>query len=139
MLKEGAAPPFQMIKMSCINTAYTMSRDLREMWSHRHRRTKCTRLYIFCFVLVSVHSNTIWLSLICPKPFSPLLDHFWVLIYIENPFVEYGMFFTFAYTIWFLKASNLDFTFNANNLVKNSFSLVFYQYPISLFDAVWVD
>ena len=105
-----------------------MSCDLRERWSHRHGRTKSTQLYIFCFLLVSVHSNTVWLFLIHPKPFSPLLDHFW----IENPFVEYGIFFIFeflrfTYTTWFLKASNLDFTtLNANNLAKKPFFLVFY-------------
>ena len=91
-----------------------MSWDLREKWSHRHGRTKSTRLYIFCFLLVSVHSNTVWLFLICSKPFSPLFGHFSVLICIENPFLEYGIFFTFGflrftYTIWFLKASNLNF------------------------------
>ena len=73
-----------------------MNCDLRKRWSHRHRRTchkrtKSTRLYIFCF-LVSMHSNTVWLFLICPKPFSPLIDNFWVLICIENPFVEYGIY-----------------------------------------------
>ena len=150
MLKEGATLPFQMIKISCINIAYKISCDLRERWSHRHGRTchgrtKSTQLYIFCFLLVSVHINTVWLFLIFPKPLSPLLDHFWVLICIENPFVEYGIFFTFellrfTYTIWFLKASNLDFiSLNANNLAKKPFFLVFYQYPISMFDAVWVD
>ena len=134
-----------MIKISCINTAYTMSWDLRERWSHRHGRTKSTRLYIFCFLLVSVHSNTLWLFLICSKPFSPLFGHFSVLICIENPFLEYGIFLTFeflrfTYTIWFLQASNLNFvTLNANNLAKKPFFLVFYQYPISFFDAVWVD
>ena len=91
-----------------------MSWDLREKWSHRHGRTKSTRLYIFCFFLVSVHSNTVWLFLICSKPFSPLFSHFSVLIFIEKPFLEYGIFFTFeflrfTYTIWFLKASNLNF------------------------------
>ena len=30
MLKEGTILPFQMIKISCINTTYTMSCDLRE-------------------------------------------------------------------------------------------------------------
>ena len=93
MLKEGATIPFKTIKISCINTAYTMSCDLRKRWSHCHGRTchgrtKSTQLYIFCFLLVSVHSNTAWLFLICPKPFSPLLDHFWVLICIENHFVQ---------------------------------------------------
>ena len=79
------------------------------------------------------------------KAISPLLDHFWVPICIENPFVEYGILFTFVflrftYTIWFLKASNLDFiTLNTINLAKKPFSLVFYQYLISFFDAVWVD
>ena len=101
-LKKGATLPFQMIKISCINTAYTMSCDLREKWSHRqgrtcHRRTKSTQLYIFCFLLVSVHTNTISLFLICPKPFSPLLDHFWVLICIENHFAEYGIFLMFKF------------------------------------------
>ena len=79
------------------------------------------------------------------KAIFPLLDHIWVLICIENPFAEYGIFFTFefyrfTYTIWFLKASNVDFiTLNANNLAKKPFFLVFYQYPVSFFDAVWVD
>ena len=142
-MKEGTIPPFQMIKISCINIAYTMSCDLRERWSHCHRRTchrrtKSTQIYIFCF-LVSVHSNTVWLFLICPKPLSPLLDHFWVPICIENPFVKYGIFFTFeflrfTYTIWFLKGSNLDFiTLNAINLAKKPFFFVFYQYLISFF------
>ena len=119
-----------------------MSCDLRERWSHCHGRTchgrtKSTQLYIFCFLLVSVHSNTVWLFLICLKPFFPLLDHFWVLICIENPFVEYSIFtfkfLRFTYTIWFLKASNLDFiTLNTNNLAKTLFFLVFYQYPSKL-------
>ena len=145
MLKEGTTLPFQMIKISCINTTYTMSCDLRERerWSHHHGKTKSTQL--FCFLLVLVHSNTVWLFLICAKPFSPFLDHFWVLICIEDPFVEYDIFFTFkffrfTYTIWFLKASNLGFiTLNTNNLAKKPFFLVFYQYPISFFDVVWVD
>ena len=99
-----------------------MSCDLREMESSPQKDKKYTILY-FCF-LISVYSNTVWLFLICPKPFSPLLDHFWVLICIENFFVEYGIFFTFEflrfmYTIWLLKASDLDFiTLNANNLAK---------------------
>ena len=38
MLKEGATLPFQMTKISCVNTAYTMSCDLREKWSDRHGR-----------------------------------------------------------------------------------------------------
>ena len=93
---------------------------------------KYKTLYFFYFLLVSVHSNTVSLFLMCPKPFSPPLDHFWVLICFENPFVEYGIFFTFeflrfTYTIWFLKASNLDFiTLNTNNLAKKPFFLVFY-------------
>ena len=87
MLKEGATIPFKTMKISCITIAYTMSCDLRKRWNHCHGRTKGTQLYIFCFLLVSVHSNTAWLFLICPKPFSPLLDHFWVLICIENHFV----------------------------------------------------
>ena len=98
--------------------------------------------FIFCFLLVLVHSNTTWLFLIYPNPFTPLFDHFWVLICIENPFVEYGILFTFKflrfmYTISFLKASNLDFiTLNTNNLAKKPFFLVFYQHPISFFDVV---
>ena len=150
MLKEGATVPFKSIKSSCINTAHTMSCDLRKWWSHCHRRTchgrtKSTQLYILCFLLASVHSNTAWLFLIYPKPFSPLFDHFWVFICNENLFVEYGIFFTFEflrlmYTIWFLKASNLDFiTLDAKNLAKKPFFLVFYQHPISFFDVVWVD
>ena len=88
----GATIPFKTIKISYTNTAYTMSCDLRKRWSHCHGiichgRTKSTQLYIFCFLVVSVHTNTPWLFLICPKPFSPLLDHFWVLICIENHFV----------------------------------------------------
>ena len=75
----------------------------------------------------------------------PLLDRFWVLICIENPFIEYAIFCTFKFlrftnTIWFLNASNLDFiTLNTNNLANRPFFLVFYQYSISFFDAVWVD
>ena len=86
MLKEGATISFKTIKISYINTAYPMSCDLRKRWSHCHGRTchgrtKSTRLYNFCFLLVSVHSNTAWLFLRCPKPFSLLLDHFSVLIW----------------------------------------------------------
>ena len=33
MLKERATLPFQVIKISCINTMYTMSCELREMES----------------------------------------------------------------------------------------------------------
>ena len=39
MLKEGATLPFQTIKTSCINNAYTMSCDLKERWSQPHGRT----------------------------------------------------------------------------------------------------
>ena len=81
MLKERATITFKTIKISCINTAYTITCDFRKRWSHCqgrlcHERTKRTKLYIFSFLLVSVHSNTAWLFLICPKPFSLLLDHF---------------------------------------------------------------
>ena len=99
------------------------------MEGHVRERQKVHNFIFFCFLLVAVHSNTVWLFLMCPKPFSPPLDHFWVLICIENPFVEYGIFFTFeflrfTYTIWFLKASNLDFiTLNTNNLAKKPFFL----------------
>ena len=56
MLKEGATVPFKTIKISCINTAYTMRCDLRKRWSHCHGRTchgraKSTQLYIFCFLV----------------------------------------------------------------------------------------
>ena len=116
MLKEGATIPFKTIKISCINTLCTMNCDLRKRWSHCHERTchgrtKSIHLYIFCFLLVSVHSNTAWLFLICPKSVCPLLIIFrysfalktilyriWHLLHIR-----------FMYTIWFLKASNLDF------------------------------
>ena len=94
MLKERATLPFQMIKISSINTAWTVTSE-REMesWSQKDmsQKDKKYKIYIFCF-LVSMHSNTVWLFLICPKPFSPLIDHFWVLICIENPFVEYGIY-----------------------------------------------
>ena len=149
MLKERATIPFKATKISCINIVYTMSCDLRKRSSHCHGRhltegQKVHDFIFFCFLFVSVH-NTAWLFLICADPFSPLLDHFWVLICFENPFVEYGIFFTFEflrlmYAIWFLKASNLDFiTLNTNNLAKKTFFLIFYQYPISFFDAIWVD
>ena len=74
-----------------------MNCDLRERemesWSQKDmsQKDKKYKIYIFCF-LVSMHSNTVWLFLICPKPFSSLIDHFWVLICIENPFVEYGIY-----------------------------------------------
>ena len=74
MLKEGATISFKTIKISCINNAYTMSCDHRKSWSHCHGgtchgKTKSTQLYIFCFLLVSVLSNTAWLFLISPKSF----------------------------------------------------------------------
>ena len=77
MLKEGATIPFKTIKISCINTAYTMSCDLRKRWSHCHGRTchgrtKSTQLYIFYFRLVSGHNNTAWLFFNMSKAiFSP--------------------------------------------------------------------
>ena len=149
MLKERATLPFQVIKISCINTMFTMSCELREMesssWKDMLQKDKKYTTSYFCFLLVLVHSNTVWLFLICPKQFSPHLDNFWVLICIESPLVEYGIFFMFeflrfTYAIWFLKASDLDFiTLNTNNLVKKPLFLIFYQYPISFFDVVWVD
>ena len=127
MLKEGATLPFQMTKISCVNTQWAVTSERNGVIiteGHVMEGKKSTQLYNFCFLLASLHSNTVWLFLECPKPFSPLLDHFWVLICIENFFVEYGIFFTFEflrfmYTIWLLKASDLDFiTLNANNLAK---------------------
>ena len=150
MLKEGATIPFKTIKISCINTAYTMSCDLRIRWSHCygrtcHGRTKSTQLYIFCFLLVWVHSNTAWLFFNMSKAiFSSSWSFLGAHLHWKPFCIEYDIFtfefLRFMYTIWFLKASNLDFiTLNAKNLAKKPFFLVFYQHPISFFDVVWVD
>ena len=81
-----------------IQWAVTSERD-RVIVTEGHvtEEQKVHDFIFFCFLFVSVHSNTAWLFLICAEPFSPLLDQFWVLICFENPFVEYGIFFTFEF------------------------------------------
>ena len=85
MLKEGATIPFKTIKISCINTAYTMSCDLRKRWIVTEGQ-KVHNFIFFAFFLFEYTAILHGYFLISPKPFSPLLDHFRVLICIENHF-----------------------------------------------------
>ena len=150
MLKEGATIPFKTIKISCINIVYTMSCDLRKRSSHCHRRTchgrtKSTWLYIFLFSFCfSTQQYCMVIFNMCRAIFSPS----WSVLgahLLWKPFCRiWHLFHVWILEVdvcqWFLKASNLDFiTLNTNNLTKKTFFLIFYQYQISFFDAVWVD
>ena len=54
MLKEGATLPFQMMKISSINTTYTMSCELREMESSSWKdMLQKDRKYITLYLLFS--------------------------------------------------------------------------------------
>ena len=63
----GGTIPFKTIKISCINTAYTMGCDLRKRWNHCHRRTchertKSTQHYYFFLLLLLFQYTEIALS-----------------------------------------------------------------------------
>ena len=143
MLKERATLPFQMIKISSINTAWTVTSETEmESWSQKDmsQKDKKYKTLYFLFSCFNAQQYCLVISNMSKAIFSPYWSFLGAHLHWKSFCRIWHLFLRFTYTIWFLKASNLDFiALNTNNLPKKSFFLIFYQYPISFFDAVWSD
>ena len=114
----GATIPFKTIKISYTNTAYTMSCDLRKRWSHCHgimswKDKKYTTLYFLFSCCFSTHQYSMVIFNMSKAIFSSSWSFLGAHLHWKPFCIEYDIFtfefLRFMYTIWFLKASNLDF------------------------------